>query len=78
MVTADSIARDRSSLRGTAVVNRIFWDSNSPIDANDQKSAAGREESHPRSRFQFSGFQDHRHRPLGHLSARTTGDDSMA
>jgi hypothetical protein len=27
-------------------------------------------DSNPRNRFRFSGFQDHRHRPLGHLSAR--------
>ena len=27
-------------------------------------------DSNPRNRFRFSGFQDHRHRPLGHPSAR--------
>ena len=26
-------------------------------------------DSNPRNRSRFSGFQDHRHRPLGHLSA---------
>ena len=26
-------------------------------------------DSNPRNRFRFSGFQDHRHRPLGHPSA---------
>src|SRR5215216_2207482 len=26
-------------------------------------------DSNPRNPFRFSGFQDHRHRPLGHLSA---------
>ena len=34
MVSADSIARDRASLRGTSVVTGSVWDSNSPIDAN--------------------------------------------
>src|SRR4029077_16844242 len=28
-------------------------------------------DSNPRNRCRFSGFQDHRHRPLGHLSARS-------
>src|SRR6185312_12736552 len=36
-----------------------------------QESEGWRRErdSNPRNRFRFSGFQDHRHRPLGHPSA---------
>jgi hypothetical protein len=30
-------------------------------------------DSNPRNRFRFSGFQDHRHRPLGHPSASNYG-----
>ena len=33
-------------------------------------------DSNPRNRFRFSGFQDHRHRPLGHPSASTSCRDS--
>ena len=47
-------------------------------EARPGRSRAKRDEvwrrerdSNPRNRFRFSGFQDHRHRPLGHLSTRT-------
>src|SRR5688572_7703949 len=40
------------------------------------KESEGRRErdSNPRNRFRFSGFQDHRHRPLGHLSCTNYSD----
>ena len=35
-------------------------------------------DSNPRNPFGFSGFQDHRHRPLGHPSASKSGVNSLA
>jgi hypothetical protein len=46
---------------------------NSPFDllvrGNNSGNWRRERDSNPRNRFRFSGFQDHRHRPLGHLSA---------
>ena len=43
-------------------------------DAYPHEAAVWRRErdSNPRYRFRYSGFQDHRHRPLGHPSAGTS------
>ena len=50
-----------------------------PLPPSPERERGWRRErdSNPRNRFRFSGFQDHRHRPLGHPSASKSGLNSL-
>ncbi len=56
---------------GAKITNDIEGVARQPSLAKVLESEGWRRErdSNPRNRFRFSGFQDHRHRPLGHPSA---------
>jgi hypothetical protein len=52
-----------------ARLNRIGWLANrSSRDCQASEGWRRERDSNPRNGFPFSGFQDHRHRPLGHPS----------